>query len=191
MDEADVVIALIATGALALSTWQFFSDRARSKRRDAFEKRTTEESAETQRKLLEIEETRHRWEQEAREAAASEEARAEEEASAADFTVRFGFRDSARSWGRVIATNNGPADAVDVDLHVFGADVFDEPGGWEPIDPVFNEDYGLADLLQPSESAHVGVSFGMGGPQPADLRYRILWFDGRGRQQLEGRVPLP
>ncbi len=181
---------VIAFVALVVSFVKILLDRSRNKKRDAFEKRTTQEAAETQRRILEIREAQHAWDREDRDAKVEAEHLAEEEANSADVLIRFGFRDSVHSLGRVIATNHGPANAVDVDLHIFGANVLDE--AWEPIEPIFGEDYGLADLLHPTESVHVGVSFGMGGgPQPADLRYRITWYDGRGRQKREGRVPIP
>ena len=111
MDWVQIIIAVIAVLAVILSSTQFFADRSRNKARDEFEERTTNEAAETQRRLLDIEEARHLWEREDREAGAAEAQLAEDQANTANVLVRFGFRDSARSWGRVIATNNGPADA--------------------------------------------------------------------------------
>jgi hypothetical protein len=197
MDIADWVIAVIAgvtaviaVLALGLSGWQFFDQRGRNRERDAFENRATEEAAETQLRLLKIEETRHEWEQEERDAAAADEARAGEEASTADITVRFGFRDSAHSWGRVIATNNGPADALNVELQIFAEDVLGDVVG--PVKSISGEYYGMADALQPTESVHIGVSLAMIGFSPEDLRYRITWVDSQGEpQSKEGRVPVP
>ncbi|MCH7902011.1 MAG: hypothetical protein IH818_14060, partial [Acidobacteria bacterium] len=51
----------------------------REKDRDAFERRTTSEAVEIERKLLEIEKDRHAHEQATRESEASEASRAEEE----------------------------------------------------------------------------------------------------------------
>lgn len=186
MQTIDWVTTAIAVIALAISAWSFFHDRNRQKTRDEFERRSTQEAAEIQRQLLEIEETRHRWEQEQRNAEESTQRRTDEEARTAAFTVRFGYRDSTRTWARIIATNNGPADARDVELEVFA-----EKGGRRvDIEPIRGEDYLTAERLQPNESVHFGVAFSLAFPSAADLRYRITWMDGRGSQAMEGRVPV-
>ncbi len=193
MDPADWVTGVIALAALLLGIANFIVKRNRAKdtevreqERDEFERRTTEEAVVIQRKLFEIEEQRHEWEQEQRAAEAAESERADEDAQTAEMSVRFAYRDSARTWARILATNYGPADATDVALDIYA----EQDGGTVEVEPVGGTDYRTADLLQPSESVHVGVAFSFGSPQPEDLRYRLSWVDGRGEQTSDGRVPI-
>lgn len=107
---------------------------------------------------------------------------------AANLKVRFGFRDSAHTWARVIATNYGPADARDVELEVWGER---DGRGRIPVVPIRGEDYSKAAVLQPNESIHIGIAFTFGSPSPEDLRYHVSWVDDRGIQQSKvGRAQL-
>lgn len=186
MQSSDWVTATIALLALSLSTWSWIRDRTRQQDRDDFEKRSTKEAAEIQRQLLEIEETRHGWEQEQRKTEESAQHRADEESRTASFNIRFGFRDSAQTWARIIATNNGPADARNVELDVFA----ERDGKRVEIDPIRGEDYRTANRLQPNESVHLGTAFSFASPSVADLRYRVTWTDDRGDHTTDGQVPL-
>lgn len=76
-----------------------------------------------QRRLLEIEETRHDWERRGRINEEEEERCRLEISRTAAFTVTFAFRDSAKTWARIIARNNGPALARSVRLDVWGVSV--------------------------------------------------------------------
>ena len=159
-------------------------------------------AAKTDGRFLAIEETRFEWDQEAREAARVPDGtdhRVEitetitvtddvhhEPGQSADFGVRFGFRDSAQTWGRLIARNNGPTDAREVSL-VVGAEV---DGTAVAVEPVGGTDYGEASVLQPNESVHVGVAFSFGSPGPADLTYTLSWTDDLGPHVEQKRVPL-
>ncbi len=158
----------------------------RERERDAFERRTIEEAVEIQRSLFEIEERRYDWEQEQRAAEATERLCADEAARTAAMRVRFAYRDSAKTWARILVTNYGPADASDVALDVYAR----KDGKTVEVEPVGGTDYRTADRLQPNESVHVGVAFTFGSPQPEDLRYRLSWVDGRGEQTREGQVPI-
>jgi hypothetical protein len=71
----------------------------------------TEEAVTIQRKLADIEAERHRWELEGRNHAAAAREQAEEQARSATFQIRFAYRDSAQTWARIVATNDGQADA--------------------------------------------------------------------------------
>jgi len=214
MESADWIIGGIALAALVLGIVQAITTAAREKERDNFERRSTEEAVEIQRKQFEIEEQRHAWEQEERSEPAQrqptdEEERSEpaqrqptdeeerstepaqrqptdEEEQTAGMQVRFAFRDSARTWARILATNYGPADARDVALAIHA----ESEGSTVVVEPIGGMDYGTAEMLQPSESVHVGVAFTFGSPQPEDLRYRLSWVDGRGEQERQGRVPI-
>jgi len=193
VDQTDLVTGGIAFAALLLGVANLIVERkrakaaaARQRERDEFERRTTEEAVEIQRKLFEIEEQRHDWEQEQRAAEANERLQAEEEASTAAMSIRFAYRDSKKTWARILGTNNGPADATDVNLDIFA----EKDGRTVQVEPVAGTDYRTADRLQPSESVHVGVAFTFGSPQPEDLRYRISWVDSRGEQTVGGRVPV-
>ena len=193
MSLSEWVTAGVALAALVLGVVNFIVERNRAKdatvrerKRDAFERRTTEEAVEIQRRLFEIEERRHQWEQEQRAAEAAASLRAETAERTAAMKVRFAYRDSARTWARILATNYGPADASDVVLDVYAR----KDGKRVEVEPVGGTDYRTAERLRPNESVHVGVAFTMGSPQPEDLRYRLSWVDGRGEQTDEGQVPI-
>ncbi|NIA25564.1 MAG: hypothetical protein GWP04_08325 [Gammaproteobacteria bacterium] len=193
MSLSEWVTAGVALAALVLGVVNFIVERnraedatVRERERDAFEQRTTEEAVEIQRSLFEIEERRHEWEREQRAAEAVASLRADETARTAAMKVRFAYRDSARTWARILATNYGPADASDVALDVYAR----QDGKTVEVEPVGGTDYRTADRLQPNESVHVGVAFTFGSPQPEDLRYRLSWVDGRGEQTDEGQVPI-
>jgi len=145
-----------------------------------------EAAAKTEGRFLAIEETRFQWDQESRAVETAAAAAEDERRRSATFGVRFGFRDSARTWGRLIARNNGPSEATDVTLTV-GAVVDGEP---VEVEPVGGTDYGSSEVLKPNESVHVGVAFTFGSPGPEDLTYRLLWSDGLGTHEDEGRIPL-
>jgi hypothetical protein len=150
--------------------------------RDAFQRRSNEEAAETQRRLLQIEETRHSWEQKARGLEESKERETAEDARSATFVVRFGFRDSARGWARIIATNTGPAVARDVELEVWG----EREGKRVPVGLIAGEDSRAASELVPGESVHLGIAFTIGFAGAEELRYKVSWDDDRGAQKKEG-----
>ncbi|NOX24319.1 MAG: hypothetical protein GXP36_14670 [Actinobacteria bacterium] len=193
MSLSEWVTAGVAFAALVLGIVNFIVERnraedatVRERQRDEFERRTTEEAVVIQRSLLEIEGRRHNWEQERRAAEATESLRSDEAARTAAMRVRFAYRDSTKTWARILATNHGPADASDVALDVYA----EKDGETVEVEPVGGTDYRTADRLQPNESVHVGVAFTFGSPQPEDLRYRLSWVDGRGEQTEEGRVPI-
>jgi len=186
MEATDWITGGIAIAALILGIVQAATTAARENKRDRFEKRSTDEAVEVQRKLLEIEEQRHAWEQEERTTDAAERQSAGEHAQTAEMVVRFAFRDSARTWARILATNSGPADATDVVLAIHA----EREGHTGAVEPIGGTDYGTAERLQASESVHVAVAFTFGSPQPEDLRYRLTWVDGRGDQERQGRVPV-
>lgn len=196
MESADWVTGVLALAALglgvlnsAIASRRHKASVKREKDRDAFERRTTSEAVEIERKLLEIEEDRHAHEQATRESEASEASQAEEESKIADLIVRFAYRDSARTWGRVIATNVGPADARTVELELWA----ERPGTSErvEVEPIRGEDYSTAPRLRPNESVHIGLAFSMGSPAPEDLRYQTYWVDDRSVDQSRiGRVPV-
>jgi hypothetical protein len=180
------VSALVALVALAMSIYNLVVGNRRERERDEFQKRTTEEAVETQRQLLVIEETRHRWERQERTIEEENERQAEESSKATDFLIRFGYRDSARSWARVIATSSGPAQARDVTLDVWG-----EIGGERhDVRTMGGHDYREADHLSPGESVHVAIVFTLASPPAEALRYCVDWTDDRGAQTKEGQVPL-
>ncbi len=193
MTLAELLTVLIAFGGLGLGVRSYFRDRKRDdetttveKERHAFERRMTEEAVTIQRQLVEIEADRHRREIDALGAAEAEREEAERREQTANLAIRFAFRDSNRTWARILATNHGPAAANDVKLDVYG-----ERGGTRvEINEIAGEDYQTADRLQPNESVHVATVFTMGSPQPADLRYRLSWTDGRGPQENSGQVPI-
>lgn len=171
---ADFVVAVVAVLAFLLSVRAYFRD----KRRD-------DETAELQRRIVKIEEARHEWEREERAADKEAARRAEEQSRAADFRIRFSYRGSKRTTGRIVARNEGQAIATGVLLDVWG-----ERDGVHQEAPTYGgAGYHHADRLQPGESVHYDAHFTMRSPQPADLRYRITWTDGRGEQRREGRVP--
>lgn len=170
----DVIVALVAVAGLGLSLRVYFRD-----------KNLGEETADLQRRMVEIEETR--FAREEQQLAAEEEAvrLAEERAHSAEFRPRFAYRDSARSIGRVIARNEGQGDASDVLLEVWG----ERDGGHQEVSTYGGADYHRAERVQPGESVHYDTVFSLASPQPEDLRYRITWTDGRGEQMRDGRVP--
>lgn len=189
----ELLTVLIALGGLGLGVRSYYRDKKRDDatakvetERHEFERRMTEEAVTIQRQLFEIEADRHRRELDALGAAEAEGEEAEEREQTADLTVRFGYRDSKHSWARILATNYGPTDADDVELDVYG----ERDGDRVEINEIAGEDYRTADRLQPNESVHVATVFTMGSPQPADLRYRLSWTDGRGPQEKSGRVPI-
>ena len=194
MTLAEFLMAMIALTGLALGIRSYSRDRKRDEEtakvegeRHHFERRMTEEAVTIQRQLAEIEARRHEWELEARGAQAAELNAAEERARSANFGIRFGYRDSKRTWARIIAANDGQATARNVRLLLL-AETRD--GGLVDVEPVGGTDYGIAQQLQPGESVHIGVAFSFGSPQPEDLHYRLTWEDDRGGQTKEGRVPV-
>lgn len=154
--------------------------------RHEWEERAVQEASSLQRRLLEIEETRHDWERRGWINEEEEERRRLEISKTATFTVTFAFRDSAKTWARIIARNNGPALARSVQLDVWGVGA----DGRAEVDRVKGQDHHEAESLQPSESVHVAVAFSMASPGPEDLRYRLTWVDGRAEQAEEKQVPL-
>lgn len=193
MTLAELLTVLIAAAALGLGIRSYFRDKKRDDEtakleaeRHAFEKRINEEAVATQLNLLRIEEERHRWEREERGIEEAQRREAELQESRALFRIRFGYRDSAQTWARIIATNEGRADAFSVRLTVLaetrGGDLVD-------VEPVGGTAYGTADRLQQGESVSLGIAFSLGFPQPDDLRYRLTWVDTNGEQVQEGRVP--
>jgi hypothetical protein len=193
VETVDWITGGIALAALLLGVANVVVDRRRASdtakresERDEFERRTTEEAVDIQRRVFEIEERRHGWEQQERAAEDAERQRLDEEGHTAEMRVRFAFRDSARTWGRILATNYGPADATDVTLDVYA----EQNGQTVDVEPVSGTDYRTADVLQRNESVHIGVAFSSGSPQLEDLRYRLSWVDGRGGQTAEGRIPI-
>lgn len=193
MTLAEFLTVVIAFGGLALGVRSYFRDQRRDREatkvdaeRFEFEKRINEENVTITRHLFDIEARRHRWELEARGLAAAEREETEEQARSANFEIRFAYRDSAHTWARILATNRGEATARNVRLEVWGA----RDGGRQEIEPLGGTDYRDANTLQPGESAHVGVVFTLASPQPEDLRYRVLWEDDRGEQEIDGQVPL-
>lgn len=150
------------------------------------ELQAAQKAPEIQRRLLEIEEERFAWEREKRSEESERERKAEELSRTAAFTLIFAYRDSSRTWARVIARNNGPAAARDVELDIWG----DRGDGRVEVDRVKGQDYGVADLLRPGETVHVAIAFTMGSPSAEDLRYRLTWTDGCGAQADERQVPV-
>jgi hypothetical protein len=138
------------------------------------------------RRLVTIEETRHRWEQMERDELEAEKKAEEERARSAGFDVYYADRDSAQTWGRVIARNRGPAEAVDAELEVSGI-----ARGRQVLVSDGQHEHTTAERLQPGESVHADVSFTMDSPPREALRYRLSWTDGRGPQTAEKQVPLP
>jgi len=194
MTLAEFLTVAIAFTGLALGMRSYLRDKRRDEdtvkvdaERHAFERRMTEEAVTIQRQLAEIEAERHRWELEARGLAAAERKQAEQRERSAAFRIRFAYRDSAQTWARIIATNEGEADALSVRLAVL-AETRDED--LVDVEPVGGTDYGISDRIQTGESVHVGVAFSLGFPQPSDLRYRLTWVDTNGEQEQEGRVPV-
>lgn len=194
MTLAEFITVAIAFAALALGVRSYFRDERRDEdtakvetERHAFEQRMTGEAVTIQRKLADIEAERHRWELEERNHAAAEREQAEEQARSATFQIRFAYRDSAQTWARIVATNDGKADAYSVRLAVL-AQTREED--LVEVEPVGGTDYRVADRLQTGESVHTGVAFSLGFPQPSDLRYRLAWVDTNGEQEQEGRVPI-
>ena len=113
----DVVVAIVALAAFGLSLRVYFRD-----------KNLGEETADLQRRIVEIEETRLAREeaQLATDEQAARRAEAERTESnrraqlaerSANFDLRFSMR--SRDRGRLIATNNGPGDASNVFLEVW------------------------------------------------------------------------
>ena len=136
-------------------------------------------------RLAAIEEARFAQEQQRRIAELERERLDYEASRSAEFSLRFGFRNSAKAWGRVIARNEGPADASNVVLEVWGV----RDGERVEIAPIDGGSRGSASLLRPSESVSMDLAFTFGTPGPADLRYRIEWTDGMGTKEQEGEVP--
>lgn len=194
MTPAESLTVLIAASGLALGIRSYFRDKKRDDveakldaKRHAFEKRINEEAVATQLKLLRIEEERHRWEREERGTKEAQRQETEQQERTASFRIRFGYRDSARTWARIIATNEGQADAFSVRLVVL-AETRD--GDLVDVEPVGGTDYGVGARLHQGESVSIGVAFSLGFPQPDDLRYRLTWVDANGEQVQEGRVPV-
>lgn len=194
MTLAEFLTVAIALSGLALGVRSYFRDQKRDEdtakvdgERHAFERRMTEEAVTIQRQLAEIEVERHRWELEARGRDTAEREQAEQQARSAAFLIRFAYRDSARTWARIVATNEGKADAFSVRLAVLGET---RDGDLVEVEPVGGTDYGISDRIQTGESVHVGVAFSLGFPQPSDLRYRLTWIDTNGDHEQEGRVPV-
>lgn len=193
MTLAEFLTVLIAFGGLALGVRSYFRDQRRDREatkvedeRFEFEKRINEENATITRQLFDIEARRHQWELEARELAEATREEAHERERFAKFAIRFAFRDSAHTWARILATNQGEATARNVRLEVWGA----RGGGHQEVEPLGGTDFRNADQLQPGESVHVGVVFTFASPQPEDLRYRVSWEDDQGEQEIEGQLPL-
>ena len=194
MDTAlTVATILIALVGLGLGIRSYFRDKERDAeaakveaQRHEYQRQMTDESVSIQRQLVEIEEARHRRELGAVATAEAEREEAAQMDGAAGLIVRFAYRDSRHSWARIFATNHGPADATDVKLEVYG----EMDGDRVEVNEIAGEEYGTADRLQPNESVHIATAFTMGSPQPADLRYRLTWFDDLGLQQISGRVPI-
>ena len=193
MTLTELLTVLIAASGLGFGIRSYFRDKTRDDEaaeldaeRHAFEKRINGEAVATQLKLLQIEEERHRWEREQRGIEEAHRREAELQERTAFFRIRFGYRDSAQTWARIIATNEGQADAFSVRLAVL-AETRD--GDLVDVEPVGGTDYGIADRLQQGESVSVGIAFSLGFPQPDDLRYRLSWVDASGEQLQEGRVP--
>lgn len=180
------VSALMAIGALILGFYNFVTANRRERERDEFQRRMTEEAVETQRQLLVIEEQRLGWERQAREAEEGRRRQAEEKVRGATFAIRSSYRDSARTWARVIATNQGPAQARDVFLDVW----YDYDGQRREIDTLAGHDQRRAESLAPNESVHVAVVFSLASPPAHNLRYQVRWTDDRGSQVDAGQVPL-
>lgn len=193
VELVDWITGAVAVAGLGLGIINFLADRTRvsetTKReteRDEFERSANEVAADFQRRLVEIEETRHGWEQQERTDEEVRRQRFDQEALTAEMKVRFAYRDSAQTWARILATNGGPAEANDVVLDVYA----ERNGQTIDVGPVSGEDHRTADQLPPNESVYVGVVFSLGSPLPADLRYRLSWVDGRGPQKDEGQVPV-
>lgn len=177
----DVVIAVVAVLSLFLSTLVFYRDTKRGKRTSTL----VQETADLQRRMVEIEEERQAWKHEERESDRAAIRLAEERARSADLRIRFSFRNSDHSIGRVIARNEGQADATGVTLEVWG----ERDGERHEMSTYGGADDHRASRLQTGESVHYDALFTLSSPQATDLRYRITWTDGLGDQQQKGRVP--
>lgn len=145
------------------------------------------DAAEVQRRLLAIEEERHAWEVQRGTEEAERARQVEEHSKTAEFDVTFGYRDSGKTWGRVIARNGGPADARDVTLDIW----WEQDEGRAQVDRMRGQDYGESESLRPGEAVRIGIAFSFETPALEELRYRLMWTDERGNQDDEGRVPVP
>jgi hypothetical protein len=166
---------VVSVLAIVLAGWTF----ARQDNRD-------KETASIQRRLSDIEETRHTWEQQDRAEAEAQKRKAAEREMSAEFKVQFRHKDGAKSYGRLSATNQGPADARDAVLDVWadhGADRID-------VTPVQGTGTQSAERLRPNEAVYTDLVFTMGRPSAEHLRYHLDWTDDRGPQSDEGRVPF-
>lgn len=110
----------------------------------------------------------------------------EEGAMATDFSIRSGYRDSAHTWARVIATSEGPALARDVALDVW----YEVHGERIEVQTLEGQGDRSARRLAPNESVHGAILFSLASPSTHTLRYRVSWTDDRGSQTKEGQVPL-
>lgn len=178
--------AAVALLALGLSIFNFLIGNRREQDRDQFQRRMTEEAVETQKQLLIIEERRHDWEQQERRMQEEREREVEEGAISSSFSIRSGYRDSAHTWARVIATSEGPANARDVELDVW----YEVDNERIEIQTLKGQDHRSAERLAPNESVHVAILFSLASPPTHTLRYRVDWTDGRGPQTREGQVPV-
>lgn len=180
----DVIVAIVAIAAFGLSLRVYFRD-----------KNLGEKTAELQRRIVEIEETRLAREEaqlvadneaalRARKERAEAGRRAQRAGRSANFDLRFTMK--SRDRGRLIATNNGPADASNVLLEVWG----ERGGGRQEVYPFDGDDTRRADRLQPRESIGYEAIFSLSSPRPEDLRYRLTWVDGNGDQEKLGRAPV-
>jgi hypothetical protein len=163
-------LAIIAT--IAVAAWKLRTDRDFH----SWQKSMTEEAVNAQLRSLEIDDARHARERATWEADAAEFESPQPEApitpedlaevvrpeplqpplvvvGANEFTVVFAWRDSARTWARLIARNDGPGDARDVKLDIWG----DSGGVGSEARRMPGMDRGESDRLRPNEAVHIAV----------------------------------
>lgn len=135
-------------------------------------------------RLVEIEEARYAREEEARFAELEQRRMADEASRTAEWSVRFAFRDSAETRGRVIARNEGPAPASAVSLEVWAA----RGGNRVEIEPLRGGDQGPTALVEQGGSVHLDFAFDLATPNPEDWFYLLRWTDGVDVKEKTGRV---
>ena len=188
--------ALLVAGIVGAVDWKRGQDAAKREReRDDWQKKVVEEQveiqrqqAETQRKSYELSlEVHESQRQQAEPAPPTDEQPSEAEPEPPAFSIRFAYRDSAHQWARLIATYNGPTQARNVLLSVWG----ERDGQRLDAFAVQGMDFRHADKLPVGDSVHTAVAFGIGTPAAHELHYKVEWTDERRKKRTqEGPVPL-